>query len=146
MKVFVRKGVFVICMLALLCLPATAWAVPLAPVPNLEPAETPHLETNDPKLATDDLGLETTYAPYLSKDAASPDKELLVSIGASSGIKLTPGAIYQIYIGETLVKEHHADQNGQLFTQIKIPPALTGPQTLKVTSKDLTLQKPLKIL
>ena len=89
-----KKAVFGVLGAILLCLPATAFAIPLddateVVVPEITtPPEPPEAEVAPPQQAT-----EAVEAPYLSKGTVTAGKELLVSIGESSGIKLIPGGM-----------------------------------------------------
>lgn len=132
-----KKAIFCVLGAILLCLPATAFAMPLDDA--IEPTEA---EVTPLQEAT-----EAIEAPYLSKDVVTAGKELLVSIGSTSGIKLIPGGMYEIFLDDTSLGSYHADYNGQLFVQVKIPANTTpGTHTLKTTNQALTLQKTIKII
>jgi hypothetical protein len=139
-----RNLAFAVLGSVLLCLPATAWAEPLDAATHqitdqrVRPFGTP--------TKTEPL-VEATEAPYLSRDVVTAGKELLVSIGQSSGIKLVPGGMYEILLDETSLGSYPADPNGQLFVQVPIPPTTpSGIHTLKATDNLSTnLQKTINI-
>jgi hypothetical protein len=142
--VFVRKSLFIVLGAVLLCLPAAAFAEPLDSseidraiadilnAPDLEPL---------PALPTDPID-----APRLSKDVASLDKELLVSIGHDTAV-LDPNAPYEIFLDDTSLGTYTSDANGQLFVQVVLPTDIRpGPHRLKVTDQvsALIAQKTIK--
>ncbi len=139
---------FVVLGAVLLCVPSVAWAEPLdtgfLDIPELsESIQEPEL-TN----IINDLEIpEPIEASFLSKDYAQAGKELLISIGSTSGITLNPGQTYQIYLDDTLLATHPADQNGQLFVQVSIPADTPpGTHTIQVITPDQVLQKTIQII
>lgn len=132
----------------LLCVPSVAWAEPLDTgflnVPEL--SET----IQDPELTDIINDLENTEpveADFLSKDYVIAGKELLISIGQSSGIKLVPGGMYEIFLDDTLLLTNPADQNGQLFVQISIPvDGSAGFHTIRLITPTRTFRKSIQII
>lgn len=132
MRVQVRKAIFGVLGVVLLCLPATAWAVPL----------------DNPEVVVDTTLAQTQplEAPNLSRDAASLEKELLVSIGYDTVI-LEPNAPYEIFLDDISLGLFTSDSNGQLFVQVKLPlGTLPGSYMLNVTDQNVLIaQKTIQI-